>query len=64
MLRRVPLFGETRTDQIVKEWMELNGIDLNLVSEYRIVRSVSGIPQIELVMYFNDGIVEPDGKGN
>lgn len=54
MARTVPLWGATQVDKIVKAWMEKNGIDPDLVSEYRIIRPAGHLTEIQLMMYFND----------
>lgn len=54
MARTVPPWGTTQVDKIVKAWMEKNGIDPKLVSEYQIIRNASGLPEIRLMMYFKD----------
>lgn len=52
------MFGTSRTDAIVKEWLDAKGIDPRDVQAYRISRSGDGasIPTIELTMYYDDSI--------
>lgn len=60
------MFGTSRTDAIVKEWLDAKGIDLRDVRAYRISRSGDGmsIPTIELTMYYDDNIkTEVSGDG-
>lgn len=46
--------GESETDDVVRRWLERNGIDQNLVSGYSIFRHQGEIPRIMLEMYFAD----------
>lgn len=60
------MFGTSRTDAIVKEWLDAKGIDPRDVEAYRISRSGDGrsIPIIELTMFYNDDIeTEVTGDG-
>lgn len=46
--------GESETDDVVRRWLERNGIDQNLVSGYSIFRHQGEMPRIMLEMHFDD----------
>lgn len=59
-------FGSSRTDQVVKSWLDAKGIDPKDVMAYRITRAGDGqsIPTIELTMIYDDDIeTEVPGDG-
>jgi hypothetical protein len=47
-------FGFSQTDELVKVWLEKQGIDQALVRAYRVTRGVNEIPTIELTMFYTE----------
>lgn len=50
--------GESETDDVVRDWLDRQGIDKSLVSGYSIFRHQGEIPIIMLEMHFDDSPVE------
>ena len=46
--------GQSETDDIVRRWLDRQGIPQNLVSGYSIFRHQGEVPRIMLEMYFDD----------
>lgn len=46
--------GESETDDVVRRWLDRQGIDQALVSGYSIFRHQGELPRIMLEMYFDD----------
>lgn len=61
MVKKMASFmpGDSETDDVVRRWLDRQGIDQALVNGYSIFRHQGEIPRITLEMYFDDAPV-PD----
>jgi hypothetical protein len=65
MAKKVATFrpGESETDDVVRRWLDRQGIDQSLVSGYSIFRHQGEVPRIMVEMYFDDAPREADVTG-
>jgi hypothetical protein len=54
MAKRLVLFGESPTDKLVREWLDIKMIDSADVLGYKITRGNNVTPTIELTLFYGE----------